>query len=249
MTPLSDLELLELEIETLWQKDDRDRLIYDLGANRFAPHLVIAVSNAGWMLTLGSEVSAALAAELQAAVAGEPPTSDPAAQPAVIARCEQLLGDSLGPLELSCSLGYVILGQITFASAAEILRSDDANMELLQRQDIERLNWSPEDWRQLLDGALGPWAMAVIDRQVVAICHSARFTDRATEAGVWTDPDFRGQGHAAAVTAAWSSLLVRSGRQLFYSTSSTNISSQRVAARLNLRRIGWMWKLSHPRES
>jgi len=32
-------------------------------------------------------------------------------------------------------------------------------------------------------------------------------TDRAAECGVWTDTDFRGHGHAAAVTAAWATML------------------------------------------
>lgn len=110
-----------------------------------------------------------------------------------------------------------------------------------------RANWSGEEWNALVDGALGPWAMVTGDAQVIAICHSARLTERGAEAGVWTDPDHRGQGHAAAVTAAWASLLAGSGRALFYSTSSTNTSSQRVAARLNLRPIGWTWRLASPR--
>ena len=35
-----------------------------------------------------------------------------------------------------------------------------------------------------------------------------------------------------------------SGRYLFYSTDATNLASQGVAARLNLRLIGWIWTLS-----
>ncbi|MFG1701639.1 GNAT family N-acetyltransferase [Nonomuraea sp. M3C6] len=62
------------------------------------------------------------------------------------------------------------------------------------------------------------------------------------EAGTWTSPAFRGRGYAATATAAWADLF--SGTRLFYSTSADNHSSQRVAARLGLRNIGWLWKLT-----
>jgi hypothetical protein len=43
---------------------------------------------------------------------------------------------------------------------------------------------------------------------------------------------------AAAVTAGWSRLDSLAGRDLFYSTSTANRSSQRVAERLGLPRLG-----------
>ncbi len=245
----TDLELLEIEIQTLWATDPRGRLVLDKSRGwqgRKAPHLVIAVSNNGQVAAIGSEVPDALAAELQAAVAGESP-SPPATPPASIARCEQLLKDALGPVELSAAPAYVIPTDTAFNSTAEILRSDGDDAETLRSCAPERAGWNSDEWNLLLDGSLGSWAMATIAGQVISNCHSARLTHRGAEAGVWTDPDFRGQGHAAAVTAAWASLLAPSGRHLFYSTSADNLSSQRVAARLGLRLIGWRWQLSGPR--
>jgi RimJ/RimL family protein N-acetyltransferase len=243
----TDLELLEIEIETLWAADDRGHLVKSRGwQGRTAPHLVIAVSNDGQIAAIGSQVTDVLAVELQAAVAGESPSPDPATQPASIARCEQLLKNSSGLVELSAGPSYVIPVETAFVSAAEIQRSDGENTEALRSHVAKRADWSAKEWNLLLDGLFGPWAVASIGGQVIAICHSARLTDRGAEAGVWTDPEFRGQGHAAAVTAAWASLLAPSGRHLFYSTSATNLSSQRVAARLNLHPIGWMWQLSDP---
>ncbi len=244
----TDPELLEIEIETLWATDHRGRLVKSRGWNgRTAPHLVIAASNDGQIAAIGSDVADALAVELQAAVSGGSPSPDPATAPASIARCEQLLRDSLGPVELSAGPSYVIPLATAFESPAEVQRSDGDESEALRGQNPEAANWSPDEWRLLLDGAFGPWAVATVGKQIISICHCARLTDRGAEAGVWTDPDFRGQGHAAAVTAAWASLLAPSGRHLFYSTSATNLSSQRVAARLNLHLIGWMWQLSDPR--
>jgi RimJ/RimL family protein N-acetyltransferase len=243
----TDRELLEIEIDTLWLRDDRDRLIRDGGQNaRAAPHLVIATTSGGLIVAVGSEVPEPLAVQLRRAAASEAPLADPALAPLPLARCEQLLRDPLGPVEISSGPSYVIPPSIAFAPSSEILRSDGENPTALRDKNPE-LTWTREEWEQLLDGEFGPWVIAKIEGRVVAVCHCARLTGRGAEAGVWTDPDFRGKGHAAAVTAAWASLLARSGRLLFYSTSATNVSSQRVAARLNLRPIGWLWQISAAR--
>ncbi len=83
-----------------------------------------------------------------------------------------------------------------------------------------------------------PWCIATDGDQIAAIASAARLGKGGAEIGVYTFPEFRARGFAAAVTAGWSSLAVLDGRALFYSTSRTNRSSQRVAARLGLRMIG-----------
>lgn len=55
---------------------------------------------------------------------------------------------------------------------------------------------------------------------------------------MWTHPDSRGRGIAAASLVE--------GRVLFYSTSSDNLSSQAAAKRLGLRRLGRCGSLSGP---
>lgn len=85
--------------------------------------------------------------------------------------------------------------------------------------------------------------MAMHGDQLMSICHTLVANVTAAEAGVRTHPDFRGQGHAAAVTAEWAALMRRTGKLLFYGTSRTNGSSQRVAARLGLRHVGYVWQL------
>ncbi|TME31877.1 MAG: GNAT family N-acetyltransferase [Chloroflexi bacterium] len=89
--------------------------------------------------------------------------------------------------------------------------------------------------------------MAIQRDMVVSICHTPAVSERGAEAGVWTRPEFRGQGYAVAVTAAWATLARPSGRHLFYSTAGANVSSQRVAARLGLRPLGWLWQLTRAR--
>ena len=83
-----------------------------------------------------------------------------------------------------------------------------------------------------------PWCVALHQDEVASIAFAARLGPSATETGVTTVPAFRGHGFAAAATAGWVSLPSLRGRALFYSTSRTNVSSQRVAQRLGLRFLG-----------
>lgn len=116
-------------------------------------------------------------------------------------------------------------------------------------------DWEPNDWEHLKDGRLGPWAMAVrrlvpsgveaggLDVEVVSICFSARRTNRAAEAGIWTREDFRGKRLAPTVVAAWAAAERSHKDILFYSTGSDNIASQSVAHQLGLCPLAWIWKL------
>ncbi|MBV9601942.1 MAG: SET domain-containing protein-lysine N-methyltransferase [Chloroflexi bacterium] len=124
---------------------------------------------------------------------------------------------------------------------AELIRSDSGDPARLRAANPG--NWGADEWHDLLDSRLGPWVMAMHGERVISICHTPVANTSAAEAGVWTHPDFRGHGHAAAVTAEWAALMRASGRLLFYSTSRKNRSSQGVAARLGLRRMGYLWQL------
>jgi hypothetical protein len=231
---VTDLELLELEIETLWTADERGRLLATRERNPSpAPLMVVAASGEEHLVAFARKLPDGLVTEL-----------DAAALPQSIARCVEILEREFGPVEVSSGPSYVIPPGLSFPSNVPIFRSGDEGAETLRELNPRRGGWSAEEWDQLIDGALGPWAMAVSAGEVVSICHCARLSERGAEAGVWTDADHRGRGYAAAVTAAWGPLLDRGGRTLFYSTSSENVSSQRVASQLGLRRIGWMRRLA-----
>lgn len=155
-----------------------------------------------------------------------------------------MLEASLGDVELASGPSYRVPPGLTFDAAATVWRSDGADANAIAGMRPGDSGWTEDEWQALARGDLGPWAMAVEDRRVVSICHCSRLTTDAAEAGTWTDPSYRGRGHAAATTAAWAALMAASGRHLFYSTSADNTSSQRVAERLALPLIGWTWKLS-----
>ena len=234
---VSDLELLEVEIETLWPMDEHERITT-------GPDLVIASAPSGSTAAVGSAVSNQLAAELKARVRQSRSETVSGSPPPVLEHCRRLLEAELGPVELMPASGpsYLIPDSIAFPAAVRLVRSNEPDIAALR--DANPGNWEAEEWQDLLDGRLGPWVMALDHGLVIAICHTPRSGARGAEAGVWTRPGFRGRGHAAAVTAAWAALVRPDGRRLFYSAARTNLSSQRVAARLGLRPLGWLWQLA-----
>ena len=166
---------------------------------------------------------------------------DPTTPPPMLDECERLLVAEGWKVRIGkVNLVYVIPQGVSFASSATLHRSDDALPTWLRQANPG--NWDPIEWDELLDGKLGPWVMATDDRRVVSITHTPTLqTEQSVEAGAWTDPEFRGRGYGAAVTAEWADVLRPSGRVLFYSTGPDNVSSQRLAERLGLRRVGHQW--------
>ncbi len=238
---VGDVELLALELETLWSTDERGRLC---GSINPWPQLAIAVGTDGRTMAIGSDVPDPLADELRVAARSgtcDEETGDP---PRGLDDCIRLLG-ATGAVTVTSGPSFVVpagLAPTAGSAPSDPRRSSGSDDDLLALRPADW--WEPDEWRDLLAGDLGPWAMSVEDRQVVALCHSSRLTARAAEAGVWTHPDFRGRGRASSVTAAWADHPGLGDRVRFYSTSTDNHASRGVAARLGLRPIGWIWKLS-----
>ena len=69
---------------------------------------------------------------------------------------------------------------------------------------------------------------------IVAVCHSARSTAKAAEAGVETAGDYRGRGLAGDVVLNWAATVQAEGRLPLYSTQWTNHASRAVARKLGL---------------
>jgi len=242
-----DAELLALELETIWATDERGRLC---GSVYPWPQLAIAVGRDGRTLAIGSDVPDHLADELSVAAPARPWDERAGEPPRGLGECARLLA-GMGAVSIASGPSFVVPADRSVGPAEtligldiELRRSsgDDDDDDLMPLRDARW--WKPDDWRDLLAGRLGPWAMTVEAGRVTALCHSSRMSARAVEAGVWTHPDFRGQGRAAAVTAAWAGHPGLGERVRFYSTSRDNRASRGVAAKLGLRPIGWIWQLS-----
>jgi GNAT superfamily N-acetyltransferase len=239
----SPLELLDLAAELAM--DDRRRVPATCG-------VLLAAAPDGERLFVGSEVPDGLVPALHEAVRRAPRAPAPDREPPALTGCREILTSVCAPLAVRASLYYLIEPPLPRTTPVPIVRSDAAPAAGLRR--LNPGNWEPDEWEGLLAGALGPWAMALVDGRAVSICHTpVALTARAAECGVWTHPDYRGRGYAGAVTAAWAALLQPSGRALFYSTDAGNRASQRVVARLQLRPLGRFWRLAHadrgPRDS
>jgi hypothetical protein len=83
-----------------------------------------------------------------------------------------------------------------------------------------------------------PWCVALHDGAIASMAETVRLAGGGAEVGVNTVPSMRGRGFAAAATAGWALSPSLAGRMRFYSTGTTNQSSQRVTERLGLRFLG-----------
>lgn len=207
------------------------------------PRLYLAGCRDGTRVRLRHDVDDETARIIEALVAREGPWVDPATDPvglaAMLAR--------LTPVEsVSRSILYHLPHGLAQEAGAAILRGDTAE----GRAWLARLAESGMPQHLLDAGFLGagdfwdPWCVALAGETIAAMAFAARIGQQAAEVGVYTFPGFRGRGLAAAVTAAWSGLAELVDRPLFYSTSVTNISSQRVAARLGLPVFGAAMRVS-----
>jgi hypothetical protein len=231
--PHSDLDLLERRTEM--SMDDCRRLAGVCG-------VTITATRDAHAVYIGSEVPDTLVPALVDAVERSPLASAPDREPPALGACRTILEPGCPRLALDSGLAYLIEPGVPFVTRPDIVRSDTSNSVALR--PLNPGNWEHDEWNHLLDGILGPWAMAIAGGRVISLCHTpVPMTDSAAECGVWTHPDARGRGYAAAVTATWADILRPSGRSLFYGTDVQNLSSQRVAQRLELRPLGWNWSL------
>jgi hypothetical protein len=230
--PATDLELLVIQAEgTL---DPAGRLAGQYG-------VTIACAPGAHALWIGTEVPDAAAAELAMAFAATAPVRDPAEPPAALDRCRRIL-EAGRAIEQHAGPRFVFSDAAPSSTGVHVERCDHPRRDALR--DANPGNWLPVEWDELLDGRLGPWTMVLDGDRAVSICHTpGPLRPRGAECGVWTQPGFRGRGYAAATAIAWAAILRPTGRILFYSTDADNRSSQRVAERLQLRPIGWTWRL------
>ena len=233
----SDIELLRLEMATLWESDAYGRL---------TSHPMIAFAFAENQESV--RCSPAMSDDLRQRLESQSFDSKGVEKGGskLLERMHELL-PSLGPMRISGGRSYVF-GDASLVSSPKfatlkIVTSDLAVPSTLRAARPQGW-WEPQEWDDLLAGRLGPWAIGIEERLVVAVCHTPVCSLVAAEAGVWTHPEARGQGYAGGVTTAWANVARCQLRTLFYSTAIENAASQAVARKLGLRPIGQIWQIS-----
>ncbi|QGN34711.1 GNAT family N-acetyltransferase [Microlunatus sp. Gsoil 973] len=223
----SAVDMLRTEIGVIWGPTRR--------APEAPPSVVIGQADDALIIEVRDDLDPVLAERVGLIVAEQ---GLPAAATAVAA----LLEETLGPIEATVGPGYDARHPRPQPTPAvgRLIRSDQPD-PTVGRLRVP-ITWEDDEWRDLLAGAYGPWAMIIDEDRVLSICHCARLAPEGVEAGTWTVEDARGLGLAAAATAAWADACRPRGGFVFYSTDADNLHSQRVAARLGLPLIGQLWK-------
>ncbi|WP_286175244.1 GNAT family N-acetyltransferase [Mycobacterium sp. DL99] len=226
----AELNVLVAEIEVIWGSRS-------VGAEPM-PSAVIARAGRDWRIQVSPTLPPGAEKAVRAAAAdlGDGPFSS------LLDRLHSALVPVGGPHSWEVSLCYDCSRPVGIAAPAGV------RLISTRGTDAYRLriaaDWGAKaDWERLLDNGF-PWAAATDGDQVLAVCETARWSVKGAEAGVWTMPGMRGRGLAASVVAAWATQCAQRVPRLYYSTSMDNLSSQRVAERLGLPRIGELWSLT-----
>ncbi len=227
---LSDLELLELQIDALWTHDADGRIRQSNEPDGDpAPRFFFARTREGNRWRFRYDVPAEIVSQLEHLAASEPVISDLRAQPVNFEAFHDVLRPHGEVHDTSSGPSYQFPADI--ARPANAVAITETNAELLS-------GLIPDEDAIHVPRSLTvriPWIVVVEQGTGVASCFSARLTAEVAEAGLWTHDAFQGRGHGSAATAAWACAVREMGRIPFYSTDWRNLASQGVARKLGLR--------------
>jgi len=236
----SDLQLIQIQVSALFvcDTDGRLRYIREPGYAEAeldpAPRFFMGRTLAGNLWAFRHDLPDDLVRDLEQLCRAEPvavnladPPSNAGAIRALLQAHAPITTEERGP-------AYRIPESVH--APAEAVLISEANAHLLEANFPWTLT-APSGFR------IGPLAAAVVQNEAVSICHCARLTARAAEAGVETVEAARGHGYASAAVAAWASAVRQRDLLTLYSTSWKNVASQGVARKLGMLRYGDDWSI------
>lgn len=235
----SCLELLRFQVETCFVLSKSGRILSENEPTPSAgPRLYFAACGEGYLAVFRDDVPEDLAEEMLSFLRRQPPLF---AVPATVA---DALAGYLSAQEPVTSVEASIVYTLPKAGSPQtsplfICSDSEEGSMLLDQLDREGFpQHLKESGFAMPDDLWAPWCVALDGGEIAAMAFAARLAPHGAEVGVVTFPAFRGRGFAVAVTSKWASLPQLLGRELFYSTSTTNAASQRVAEKMGLARVG-----------
>jgi RimJ/RimL family protein N-acetyltransferase len=221
-TCLSDRELIEIEVATLYHFGGKGRLLCINDENQGeAPRFYLGITRDGNIARFRHDLPDELVVELMDAVAREPVPATLPERPAFLDLYRKILERHAPAENRWTGPAYVIPRQESVPS--DVVRITPVNSNLLKEtfpDVVGRIDSS------------GPLIALVEDGRAVSVCLSSCISTKAHESGVGTLEVYRGRGYAGKVVAAWAELVRNLGRIPFYSTNWENRASQRVAEKL-----------------
>lgn len=232
---VSDLRLLQLQVDALFTHDPRGRILYlnEPGGDR-APRFFLGRTREGNLWRCRDDVVEGTVRELARLASGEPVCDDLRAEPRNMAAFLAALRAD----RESASVEWQYAGPAY--RFPDELPPVMATVTRLTRTDLHLLRLMPWDLDETAREfeRYEPFMAVIEDGAAMSLCHSARLTDQAAEAGVETLKAYRGRGYATTVVAGWAYAIRATGRIPLYSTSWDNLASQAVARRLGLVQYG-----------
>jgi GNAT acetyltransferase-like protein len=238
---LSDAELLAIQFQTALVLERSGRILTMNDPDRSpAPRFALAGCASGNIYGVRADVSDGVAAQLIDLAASEPPFFDRLGAPRHLDRYIELLSYDAPMPQPRLEMSYVLPNDIAYQHDVRLISSESLGEQELRAtlatkgMPLGLAEMGFADVSEFWD----PWCVAMHHADVASVAFAARLSETGASLGLATSPELRGRGYAAAATAGWARMPALRARALFYSTSQTNISSQRVIARLGLRFLG-----------
>lgn len=209
------------------------------------PLMFLAGYDQGVIARLGREVSDDIAEALNALVADEPPLVTPDDVPRHLEHYLDLLG-AQGDVALHAGLTFHLPRGTRAPGAVQMIFSGTIEAAQLEERFAREGTPPPLAAMNIRKPAdlWPPYCLVIEDGEIASMAFASRLGPRGAELGLETLPPYRGRGLAAQAVAGWSAHPALTGRTLFYSTSHSNLASQRVVAKLGLPFVGPTWGIS-----
>jgi RimJ/RimL family protein N-acetyltransferase len=227
----TDLELLQIQADALYIHDENKKLLRinesdPADSDNPAPRFFLARSLLGNIWRVRYDLPDDLAAELERLAASEPIVSDLREPPYHLAKYTELLA-AHAPISSTFEGPAYYLPKFELPTRAVLVTPE--NRDLVQAHFDWIFNHLEE---------LSPVAVMVEDGVAVTACSSVRLTPQASEAGLYTQENYRSRGYAADTVRTWAEAIRATDRLPLYSTWWGNTASQAVAAKLGAIQYG-----------